>query len=317
MAPEPVGAELLCVGSVVADISIQGLERFAEPELEFTSASDVWHEQPTRLLAGGTAANTAIVYAELYGACALAGVVGDDPMGVFIQTAVGARGVKLLGPRGGATATHSIALGRDGRRQAYFFAGSWLDLRAINAAWSGGDLYLSGINLCLQRPLVAAARELAAAARRAGGRVVLDIGQGGRQALTFDEVEGLGEVSDVLIGSEAEFQALRGRPYAELRPRLRERFGGPIVVKRGADGVLLDDSPNDEPQPVPSFAIDPVNVVGAGDAFAAGFLGAWLRGDGVASACRWGNAAGAASAASAEGPQGVRRAAVQDLLGRD
>ena len=317
MVPESMGAELLCVGSVVADISIQGLERFAEPELEFTPASDVWHDQPTRLLVGGTAANTAIVYAELYGGCALAGVVGDDPMGDFIETAVSARGVTLLGPRGGATATHTIVLGRDGRRQAYFFAGSWLDLPAIHATWSGGNLYLSGINLCLRRPLVDVASELAAAARRDGGRVVLDIGQGGREALTFDEVRSLSEVADVLIGSEAEFQALRRRSYAELRPRLRERFDGPIVVKRGAAGVLLDASPSDEPHPVASSRVDPVNVVGAGDAFAAGFIGAWLRGDGIEAACRWGNAAGAASAASVEGPQGVRRAAVENLLGHD
>ena len=41
---------LLCVGSTVVDVNIQGLTRFPVPDVEFTQASDVAHEQPARLL---------------------------------------------------------------------------------------------------------------------------------------------------------------------------------------------------------------------------------------------------------------------------
>ena len=304
---------LLCVGSTVVDVSIQGLPRFPVPDVEFTDASDITHEAPARLLLGGTAANTAMVYAGLTGACQLGGVLGADPFGDFMAAGLADHGVEVLGERAGSTATHTIALGVDGRRQAYWYAGPPLDHAALLAAWPPGHVYLSGINLCIPRPLTEAACAFGRAAHAVGGRAVLDIGQGGPGALDFDEITVIGAEMDLLIGSRAEFAAALGCEYAEGRARLRERFQGPVVIKQGAGGSLLDPGPGQELRHVPGFEVRAVNPIGAGDAFAGGLLSAWLDGADLESACRRGNAAGAVSVRSSGGPQDVTKAAVDRL----
>ena len=304
---------LLCVGSTVVDVNIQGLERFPVPDVEFTQASDVAHEQPVRVLLGGTAANTAMVYAALTGRCDLGGVIGADPFGEFLANGLADHGIDVLGERAGSTATHTIALGVDGRRQAYWYAGPSLDPEPLLAAWDPGHVYLSGINLCFQRPLTDAACAFGLAARGAGARAVLDIGQGGPGALDFDEITAIASAMDLLIGSRAEFAAALGCEYAERRDGLRERFSGPVVVKQGAGGSLLDPGPGRELRHVPGFAVQAINPIGAGDAFAGGLLSAWLAGADLEPACRRGNAAGAVSVRSAGGPQDVTKAAVDRL----
>ena len=304
---------LLCVGSTVVDVNIQGLERFPVPDVEFTQASDVAHEQPVRVLLGGTAANTAMVYAALTGRCDLGGVIGADPFGDFLASGLADHGVAVLGERAGSTATHTIALGVDGRRQAYWYAGPPLDPEPLLAAWNPGHVYLSGINLCFQRPLTDAACAFGRAARAAGARAVLDIGQGGPGALDFQEITAIGAEMDLLIGSRAEFAAALGCAYAEGRARLRERFSGPVVVKLGAGGSLLDPGPGQELRRVTGFKVEAINPIGAGDSFAGGLLSAWLAGADLETACRRGNAAGAISVRSAGGPQDVTKAAVDRL----
>lgn len=304
---------LLCVGSTVVDVNIQGLTRFPAPDVEFTQASDVAHEDPARLLLGGTAANTAMVYAALTGVCQLGGVIGADPFGDFLAAGLADHGVGVLGERAGSTATHTIALGVDGRRQAYWYPGPPLDHQALLAAWTPGHVYLSGINLCFTRPLTETARRFGRAARAAGANAVLDIGQGGPGALDFDEITAIGAEMDLLIGSRAEFAAALGCEYAEGRARLRGRFSGPVVVKQGAGGSLLDPGPNQALRHVPGFEVQAINPIGAGDSFAGGLLSAWLAGADLEAACRRGNAAGAVSVRSAGGPQDVTKAAVDRL----
>ena len=304
---------LLCVGSTVVDVNIQGLTRFPVPDVEFTQASDVTHEQPARLLLGGTAANTALVYAGLTGACQLGGVLGADPFGDFLAAGLADHGVEILGERAGSTAMHTIALGVDGRRQAYWYPGPPLDPGSLLTAWIRGHVYLSGINLCFQRPLTESACAFGRAARAAGGRAVLDIGQGGPGALDFDEITAIATAMDLLIGSRAEFAAALGCEYADGRARLREQFSGPVVVKQGAKGSLLDPGSGQALRQVPGFEVQAINPIGAGDAFAGGLLSAWLGGADLEAACRRGNAAGAVSVRSPGGPQDVTKAAVDRL----
>ena len=65
-----------------------------------------------------------------------------------------------------------------------------------------------------------------------------------------------------------------------------------LIVKRGRDGAsyyLKDGSHRD----VPGFPVEVLNILGAGDAFAAGFIYGYLQDKDLYRACRIGNACGA------------------------
>lgn len=65
-----------------------------------------------------------------------------------------------------------------------------------------------------------------------------------------------------------------------------------LVVKRGSAGASIFDQSGIETR-VPGFPVEVLNVLGAGDAFAAGFLYGYTQGWDLHKACRMGNACGA------------------------
>ena len=65
-----------------------------------------------------------------------------------------------------------------------------------------------------------------------------------------------------------------------------------LVVKRGATGATVYDKQGNR-QDVPGFPVVPLNILGAGDAFASGFIYGYLNGWDLYKSCRMGNASGA------------------------
>ena len=65
-----------------------------------------------------------------------------------------------------------------------------------------------------------------------------------------------------------------------------------LIVKRGKDGASVFQK-DGTVQDVPGFPVDILNVLGAGDAFASGFLYGLLQGWDLYKSCRMGNASGA------------------------
>src|SRR5690606_10665334 len=65
-----------------------------------------------------------------------------------------------------------------------------------------------------------------------------------------------------------------------------------LVVKRGKDGASIFQ-PGKEEVKVPGFPVEVVNVLGAGDAFAGGFLYGYINGWDTYKSVRMGNACGA------------------------
>lgn len=65
-----------------------------------------------------------------------------------------------------------------------------------------------------------------------------------------------------------------------------------LIVKRGKDGASIYKRDGHR-QDVPGFPVEVLNVLGAGDAFASGFLYGILKGWDLYKACRMGNASGA------------------------
>jgi 5-dehydro-2-deoxygluconokinase len=65
-----------------------------------------------------------------------------------------------------------------------------------------------------------------------------------------------------------------------------------LIVKRGAKGATIFHKDGRQ-QEVPGFPVEILNVLGAGDAFASGFIYGYLQGWDLYKACRLGNASGA------------------------
>lgn len=98
---------------------------------------------------------------------------------------------------------------------------------------------------------------------------------------------------DYLIGTEKEICALANHDNpVEGADYLRRFVREAVLLKRGELGCQIYPIGR-EPKNIPPFPVRSINVLGAGDAFAAGFIYGWRRGGSLASAARLGNACGA------------------------
>jgi sugar/nucleoside kinase (ribokinase family) len=87
-----------------------------------------------------------------------------------------------------------------------------------------------------------------------------------------------------------------------------------VIARLGAAGSMACST--DGVVTMPSFPVDVVDTVGAGDAFNAGFIAARLRGDDVPEALRQGNAVAALSVAQPGARSTPTGAQVDAILGR-
>ena len=83
-----------------------------------------------------------------------------------------------------------------------------------------------------------------------------------------------------------------------------------IVVKRGRQGCRVKH--HEEVFDVAGLSVDPVDTIGAGDSFDAGFLFAWLSGLPLAACAQAGNITGALSTQSTGGTEAFRHASMRE-----
>jgi 5-dehydro-2-deoxygluconokinase len=100
---------------------------------------------------------------------------------------------------------------------------------------------------------------------------------------------------DLVVGTEEEICiAGRARDVDAALPALRALGAATLVVKRGVQGcTILPAQHAVHPIEVAGFPVEVLNVLGAGDAFMAGFLSGWLRDATLEECGRRANACGA------------------------
>ena len=277
---------VVVVGDVMVDV-------VAQTDGPLRHASDT----PARIAVrpGGSAANVATWLASAGAPVTLVGRVGDDAAGHDAAAALRDAGVRacLAVDTERPTGTCVVLVGPDGER-------SMLPDPGANAALVAGDLprepftagahlHVSGYAL-LRSGSRDAARAALALARETGMTTSLDPSSaaplaavGPRRFLAW-----AGPV-DLLLPNAAEAATLTGSrdPVAAacaLGAHARE-----VVVTLGAGGALWSDGARVVVEhATPGVAV--VDSTGAGDAFAAGYLAAWLGGAGpraaLAAGCR-------------------------------
>jgi sugar/nucleoside kinase (ribokinase family) len=155
----------------------------------------------------------------------------------------------------------------------------------------GSHLHLSGYTL-LNEGSRGAALAAFAHAQRAGMSISVD----GASSAPLERVgaEPFLEMTNgatLLFVNDDQAQVLTGREEPEQAARVLNAWYPQVVMKLGADGALFYANGRPDPVRVPGPPIEKVvDGTGAGDAFCAGFLPAWLDrkppGEALASGCR-------------------------------
>ena len=137
----------------------------------------------------------------------------------------------------------------------------------------------------------------ASMAKAAGNRVLVDIDyrpdQWRERADFAEQVQQLLRRADLAVGTEEELAAATGLDDADAAAAKLLALGpSAFVLKRGAQGSRVYEAAGRHTDVAP-FSITVLNVLGAGDAFASGFIYGILQGWPLAKAARTGNATGA------------------------
>jgi len=281
---------LLCIGDLNADITIAA-------ESEIAEGSDTAGR--VGLAAGGAAANVAAVAAASGLPTRFVGVVGDDQLGAFlvdelaghrvdvtpvIRSGASSRAIAaLIGPHGDRSMVSDLAsatvLGLDDIDPAWFDDVDWLHLTAYSWFPTGGDEVLARlVGLAAERG-VPWSIDPSSAQMLASSRPIVDA------LIAFDG-------ASVMFPNHDEAIALTGvDDPVEAATGLLD-VAETVAVTCGEDGVVVVDR-RGAVHRAEAHAVDVVNTLGAGDAFAAGFIAARLAGRDDEASTRAGLAAAA------------------------
>jgi ribokinase len=235
-------------------------------------------DRPARIrtTGGGAGANVAVHLARRGVDVLLAGCVGDDAAGAGLVAELSAEGVRtaLRAVPDTATGTVVSLVEPGGERSMLADRGANLHLRADDVPVAARHLHVSGYTLLDDGPRPAGLAALAAA-RAAGCTVSVDPASTGPLATAGVErwlADADGATLLLPNADEARLLTGCGDPVDAARA-LAGRF--PLVsVSLGADGALWASEAGLVHHPALPARI--VDTTGAGDAFTAGLLAAWL-----------------------------------------
>lgn len=303
--------DLVTVGRVSVDLYGQQIGGRLEDMASFAKA------------VGGCPANIAIGAARLGLKSALLSRVGDEAMGRFVREQLQREGVNVEALKTDPDRlTALVLLGvRDEERFPLIFYRTDCADAALDESDVVKDfiararaVLVTGTHFA-RKNTADAQKKVIRLAQENGARVICDIdfrpnlwglaghGAGESRFVASSDVtahvQAILPDCDLIVGTEEELHVAGGsietmealRAIRKLAPKAL------IVAKRGALGCAafsgpiptsLDDGING-----PGFPVEVYNVLGAGDAFLAGFLSGWLRDEPIETCCTLANACGA------------------------
>ncbi len=302
--------DIVCLGRFAVDFYAQQIGARLEDVASFAK------------YLGGSSANTAFGCARLGLKAAMAARVGDDAMGRFLVETIAREGCDVshvsVDP---ARLTAAVVLGIKDRDTfpLIFYRENCADMAVTDADVAADFLAQSKALLItgthFSTPHVHRISSLALERARANDvRTILDIdyrpvlwgltkrGDGETRFVASESVTAhllaILPAFDLVIGTEEEFAIAGGSTDIIVALKAARRVSkATFVVKRGPMGCAVIDgaipASLDEAFNGRGVKVEVLNVLGAGDAFSAGFLSGWLRGEDYDACSRYANACGA------------------------
>lgn len=286
------------------------------------------HAQTLDLGVGGSESNVAIGAARLGVKTAWIGRVGSDELGEMVLRELRAEGIRTLARVDPTRPTGLMLKARRNSQSVHVTyyrtgsAGSALDQSDVNpdVLKKAHFFHTSAITAAISASAADAVHESIEVCRAAETLVSIDLNF--RRALwsepqAREEFRHLASLADIVFATETEARIACGSGEVhELAQELAELGAGRAVVKLGARGAVA--SIDGRIQTIAPLAVLAVDSVGAGDAFAAGYLAATIQRNDTESALNWAALMGAWSVATHGDWQGLpNRAELTTLQDRD
>jgi 2-dehydro-3-deoxygluconokinase len=240
---------------------------------------------------GGTESNVAVALCRLGFRVAWLSVLADNPLGHRVDGELRRHGVDtshVVWSAGDRAGVYYIDPGTPPRPTRVLYdrvdsAVARVDPSAIDESMveTARALHLTGITPALSATCATVCDRLASAAELAGIPLVFDVNYRSKLWSPDDAAEGLAPLlaraTLLLCGASdaATIWGLTGAPEEIARELLSRSQARLAVVTLAADGALAMTRDGDCYRQA-AISVDTVDPVGAGDAFAAGFLSRWL-----------------------------------------
>lgn len=297
--------DLICMGGASVDLYSEQLGVCLEHASHFTK------------YVGGCAANIAIGGRRLGLEVAMLSRLGEEAMGNFVRKTLENEGVDtqlvlsdtqrltgltLLSTRGAES--FPLLYYRENCADMAISSEDYRDAQLASAA----AILVTGTQFS-QKSAADNCLKLVQRAKNQGLKIILDVdfqpvlwggafhaqGKGwkAQRKLVAERMGPLLAYCDLIVGTEEELQVISGKMgTAEAVEYLQEECTACIVEKRGPGGCAVH-SKGEASREFLGESVQVLNVLGAGDAFMAGFLRGWLRGESMEICCRWANYCGA------------------------
>lgn len=273
---------IAAMGHIVYDIR-NYVEAFPEPD-----HTALMRMHPS-VSGGGSAANVAVNLVKLGHKAGVMGSVASDRHGKFLLSDLHRRGVDVSQVRvfRGMSGLSVIIIDAQGEVRVIEDLGVADRHRAVDANYirDSGFFHMSG---CALHLLDAGSK----AAHKAGVPISFDPGRAASR-LGEKKLAPVLKRCDFLIINRKELFAMTGSREEGEAARLAKKYGLVCVIKQGAREIIVKTRDMSS-FTVPPFHVRPVDTLGAGDAFCAGFVCGIVERRSVYESVRFANAVAAA-----------------------
>ena len=302
--------DVVAIGNAIVDVLARveddfladhGIDKGVMQLIDTETAARLYAAMPPgREISGGSAANTVAGLAALGAKTAFVGKVRDDQLGRIFAHDIRALGAEYSGPvvaeaDGVETARCLVMVTPDGERSMNTYLG-------VSAALAPEDidislmaradwLYLEGYLFDSPDAKAAYIRAIEAV-KSGGGRVAFTVSDPFCiERHRADMKQLIAEHVDLLFANRAELLALyETDDFEAALERVGQDVDMAAVTMSGEGAVVLQRGARTD---VPAEAVEVIDTTGAGDLFAAGFLGGLAKGRAPAAAARMGCVAAA------------------------